>query len=360
MKRLSAVRPSCFRALCLAAAAAWPPAVAAGEDAALVVEVDVDAEVRLDGASSGTAISPREPGRFSVSTGTRHVAVLSRGREARQAERLDVGRKGLVHRVALRETAEAVRRDYRLVPGGSFERGCVQGDDECDEDESPRRTITVRDFWMMRTEVPAGAYLDWARAHGRPVPEAPPHNPDWGDRSRPIVNMTWTDADRFCAAAGSRLPTEAEWEYAARGGHAGRKYAWGDGLPPLVGGKPAANVNDAAARRKVGTAWFHGYDDGYAESAPVGSFPPNDYGLFDLAGNVWEWCSDRYDPRYYGESPQIDPRGVLEGASHVLRGGAWAGRPSSLRLSNRVAFTADAHDFYLGFRCARTPADLVD
>ena len=128
------------------------------------------------------------------------------------------------------------------------------------------------------------------------MPEAPDFNPNWKEVTHPIVKVTWHEAEAYCKWAGGRLPTEAEWEYAARGGKEGLKYPWGNGVT-----HDDANFAGTGGR------------DNRKNTAPVESFPPNGYGLYDMAGNVWEWVADWYDEDYYEslpeDSPSLDPLG---------------------------------------------------
>ncbi|HET7591281.1 MAG TPA: formylglycine-generating enzyme family protein [Solirubrobacterales bacterium] len=169
-----------------------------------------------------------------------------------------------------------------------------------------------------------------------------------GRQGHPVVHVSWNDAQAFCAWSGTRLPTEAEWEYAARGGKAGSRFPWGEDLEP--GGEHRMNVFQGD---------FPGTNtcaDGYAGTAPVGSFPPNGFGLHEVTGNVWEWTADWFDPGYYARSPRNSPSGPRSGQLRVMRGGSYlchASYCNRYRVDSRSANSPDSSTGNLGFRVAR-------
>jgi sulfatase modifying factor 1 len=166
--------------------------------------------------------------------------------------------------------------------------------------------------------------------------------------THPAVHVSWFDAQAYCAWAGVRLPTEAEWEFAARGGHVGRRFPWGDELQP-----------DREIRCNVWQGIFpsqNTLEDGFLTTAPVRTFPPNDYGIYQTSGNVWEWCADWFSATYYQASRRLDPTGPGSGTRRVMRGGSHLCHDSCCsryRLAARYANTPDSSAGNLGFRVTR-------
>jgi formylglycine-generating enzyme required for sulfatase activity len=205
---------------------------------------------------------------------------------------------------------------------------------------------------MMTTDVTVGMY----RAHADHADRSVPVQPAWNSRDdHPLISVSWADAATFCQARGWRLPTEAEWEYAARGGVDGALYVWGNQTTPLVDGRKMANVADDAARR-ANPGWadfFVGYDDGYARTSPVGTFPPNAFGLDDMAGNVWRWTNTLERPYpYRADDGREDPDAP---GRRILRGGSWVTASRGLRTSYRVKDDPRDEDDNHGFRCVQAP-----
>lgn len=177
-------------------------------------------------------------------------------------------------------------------------------------------------------------------------PEGPRSDLD-GRLDHPVVHVSHHDALAYCRWAGKRLLTEAEWEYAARGGLVGRRYGWGDELTP--NGEHRCNIWQGTFPTD------NTLDDGYLTTAPARSFEPNAFGLFNLAGNVWEWCNDWYSPYYYKRSPLENPRGPSFGLGRVMRGGSYLCHDSycnRYRVAARSSTTPDSSAANLGFRCA--------
>ena len=191
----------------------------------------------------------------------------------------------------------------------------------------------------------------WRQVYGATwfCPEGPHSNIETRS-DHPVVHISWSDAEAFCKWSGTRLPTEAEWEYAARGGLVGMAFPWGDELEP-----------NGEHRMNVFQGDFPSLDagaDGFTGTAPVRSFAPNGLGLFETTGNVWEWCSDYFDQGYYEVSKRVDPRGPESGTHRVMRGGSFLCHASycrRYRVDARSSNTPDTSVGHLGFRVVALP-----
>ena len=233
-----------------------------------------------------------------------------------------------------------------FIPAGEFEMG-----DSLDRITwaLPVHTVYLDAFYMDIYEVTNAQYQKFMEATGR---AAHRHlsDPKYRAPEQPVVGVSWHDAVAYAEWAGKQLPTEAQWEKAARGGLAGKRYSWGDEAPD-AGGIYRANYDqdDYAA-------------DGYYYTAPVGSFAPNGYGLYDMAGNVWEWCADWYLGYYYEYSPYYNPLGPNGGTYRVVRGGAWrndtdmwmwpwGSDTDMLRVADRNYGSPATTPYRVGLRC---------
>jgi formylglycine-generating enzyme required for sulfatase activity len=211
------------------------------------------------------------------------------------------------------------------IPGGVFAMGCSPDDADCRDDEKPPRQVTVRRFWMDPTPVTQAQYRSQIGV-----------NPSRfsGCDDCPVANINWREADGYCKHVGKRLPTEAEWEFAARGGTKAARYGDLDAI-----------------------AWYGG--DSGGQPHPVAQKQPNAYGLYDMLGNVWEWCADwydaqrRFDWRRVARWPWRNPHGPWSGQERVLRGGAWYDYPFYVRASGRNWDDPESRSDYVGFRCVR-------
>jgi iron(II)-dependent oxidoreductase len=220
--------------------------------------------------------------------------------------------------------------DMVLVPGGEFIMGAANDTD----DNRPHR-VHVDSFYMDKYEVTNAQYLEFCKATDRKLPffwgmEQFHSGPDFPNH--PVVGLSWVDANAYAEWCGKRLPTEAEWEYAARGGLVSKGFPNGDELDPK-----SANFT----RSELGG------------TVPVGTFPENGYGLHDMAGNVAEWVADYYRFDYYQKGPQRNPKGPEKGKFRVFRGGGFHSGAYCSRVSHRNALPHNWLDFNVGFRCAK-------
>jgi len=259
-----------------------------------------------------------------------------------------------------REARNRMRRQMVLIPAGEFRMGSNNGDD----DEKPVHTVYLDDYYIDAYEVTNAQFKKFLEANSRWRKDrinSKYHGGDYlkywngmnypsGKADHPVAYVSWYAAAAYAQWAGKRLPTEAQWEKAARGGLAGKKYPWGDAIS-----HDNANYSGTGGR------------DRWDSTSPVGSFPANGYGLYDMAGNVWEWCADEKYTGYYSRSPKNNPKGpgtvitfrnddfTNVKSVRVLRGGSWFSRtiPSFLRCASRICYRPTRTDSNVGFRCAQ-------
>ena len=262
--------------------------------------------------------------------------------------------------------------DMVLVPAGEFTMGSPTGTDGY-EDERPERRVYLSAFRMDRYEVTNDEYLAFVTATGHPAPaNANPTVTLWaegrpapGTGTHPVVNVSWEDAMAYCRWTGKRLPTEAEWEKAARGID-GRRYPWGNTWDLLKANSAsywAGRTVEFASGEEWNAFWMRGEGarisrergiKGEVLTLPVGSYPEaaSPYGALDMAGNVSEWVEDWYDPNFYRTGPLTDPHGPDRGFSKGMRGGSWLKPAVSLRTTDRDYGNPQSRPSGAGIRCA--------
>ena len=227
-------------------------------------------------------------------------------------------------------------KDMVLIPGGEFTMGSYEHGDE------KKHQVVLDPFWIDKYEASNGRYKDFVKSSSHPAP-AYWDNPKLNQPNQPVVGVSWHDANAFCKWEGKRLPTEAEWERAATGPEGDKPYPWGSALE-------ARKAN---------------YGMKNDRTMPVDSYPEgvSGFGVYNMAGNVFEWVSDWYDPDYYKQSPKINPQGpergfnfANKGEVRVLRGGSWLAPASSLHASHRFWNRPENNSYGvgLGFRCVKS------
>ena len=260
-----------------------------------------------------------------------------------------------------------------FVPAGDFLMGSTDKDQNAKPDEKPQRKVYVDAFWIDRTEVTSGMFEKFVNETGyetdaekRGYGLAVDAQGQWleiesaywqypqGKFGRqaapnyPVVHVSWHDAQAYCEWVGGRLPTEAEWEKAARGTE-GQIFPWGEhGLEDFLLNFADRNLNVEYRNKQI--------NDGYRLISPVGRYPTgaSPYGALDMAGNVWEWVSDWYSPTYYRDpSSTVNPAGPSSGDLRVLRGGSWNNKVEDVRTVNRGKYDPSGSTDYDGFRCVR-------
>lgn len=250
--------------------------------------------------------------------------------------------------------------EMALIPAGPFTMGCVAGDTLCKSDEMPAKKVHIDAFYMDVQEVTVNEYAKCVSAGicKEPWVEKKGIFKDlytWGVAGRenhPINGVEWTDAVNYCKFAGKRLPTEAEFEKALRGGMEGNIYPWGNTLPSKekVGNIADETLKKAQPKRTI----TPGYDDGFAQTAPVCSLGKNPYGLCDIVGNVKEWCQDYYQADFYKNMPEKNPVNTKPSDKRTARGPSWASYPKRMRASGRHCLWPNSWNYNIGIRCAKS------
>ncbi|MBL8815389.1 MAG: formylglycine-generating enzyme family protein [Planctomyces sp.] len=251
-------------------------------------------------------------------------------------------------------TAEQPPKLRSLEPGSGLEDAAI-----LEEFNHPGSICSLHLNSRNEIDPEKGAYSWWQYVKGAnwKHPEGPESNIE-SRLDHPVVHLSWLDVEEYCRWAGKKLPTEAQWEYAARGGRENLTYPWGNDRNPdgqwlhniWQGEFPISNTGA----------------DGHIQTSPVGSFPANGYNLFDMSGNVWEWCADYYQPQYYSESPLENPQGPDRSfdpqepgiIKRVQRGGSFMCSEQycvGYRVSSRMKGEQDTGAFHTGFRCVVTP-----
>lgn len=250
-----------------------------------------------------------------------------------------------------------------LIPAGWFWMGSPDGQGHINE--HPLRRIWLDAYQLDSLEVTFDQYDKFAEVTGRTKPS----DEGWGRGKRPAIHITWKDADAYCRWAGKRLPSEAEWERAAWGpGRLINDPAHPELAPRLeASARGAGPYTETPILQGTGTAYFWMTEpkplDLFAwymnnsnqTTHPVGEKQPNPYGLYDILGNVWEWCADWYEPDYSSNYQERNPKGPESWEWKVLRGGAWDGEPIIQRPAYRMGFKPEEQSSNIGCRCAKTP-----
>jgi formylglycine-generating enzyme required for sulfatase activity len=246
---------------------------------------------------------------------------------------------------------------YVWIRPGTFDMGCSKRDADCDNDEKPGHPVQItKGFWLGQMEVSVGAWkryriatekaaLPTADKHGHKLNEAS------GDSAMPVVFVTYDEAQEFCHWAGGRLPTEAEWEYAARAGTTGTRYGDLDEIAWYGDNSGRTRIDSHALWQKDPKAFPAAVVANGNGPHRVGEKRANAWGVYDMIGNVWEWVGDWYAP--YPKAEQRDPRGPSTGQYRILRGGYWDNEPVILRVSNRYARLPSDRINTFGCRCVQ-------
>jgi formylglycine-generating enzyme required for sulfatase activity len=262
---------------------------------------------------------------------------------------------GLTPGTARENTRDGLK--YVWVPAGTYMMGCSPDDTDCLDDEKPAHSVTVSNgFWMGQTEITAGAFKHFVAETGHAMPAEPKFgdrslNPGMNNNSMPMVGLSWATAQAYCVWAGGRLPTEAEWEYAARGGTSGPRYGDVEDISWGADNSGKSHLDSTKLWTDDQKTYFDKLDDNANGLHEVALKRPNAWGLFDILGNASEWVQDWYDENYYKTSPGTDPGGPATGTKRVLRSWNWFSSPFSIRASHRGPTDPTSEGNACGARC---------
>jgi len=256
----------------------------------------------------------------------------------------------------------SVPNDLVRIPGGEFSMGALDRDRQARDCEYPRHRVTLSGFHIQEHEVTVAEYMDAVQAGivGVPGCSTKEAAEEWycnwdvsGRALHPVNGVSWYEANRYCAWIGMRLPTEAEFEYVLAGGEDDAIFPWGgdDSRPPDTFGNFVDEATPVPIQHWTPVA---GRADGFGGTAPVRTFPPNAYGVFDIAGNIWEWTYDWFGSSSYSKEPQVDPTGPATGTHRTMRGGGFACYLEETRIAERHHKAPDNEAIYVGFRCAKS------
>jgi formylglycine-generating enzyme required for sulfatase activity/class 3 adenylate cyclase len=247
---------------------------------------------------------------------------------------------------------------YVFIPPGNFTMGCSPGDTDCNEDEKPAHEVNIANgFWLGQTAVTSAAWKRYRTAAGKPALAASDSmgrklNEANPEDTLPAVAMTWGEARSFCEWGGGRLPTEAEWEYAARAGRNGARYGNLDAIAWFGDNSGNKKIDSGQIWRTDQANYTKRIIDNGNGLHPVGQKQPNAWNLYDMLGNAWQWTADWYSPPYYAQREGGDPTGPPGGKERTLRGGFWFNYPPNVRVSVRSGGAPESRNVSFGVRCA--------
>jgi formylglycine-generating enzyme required for sulfatase activity len=331
----------------------------------MLVETSPGAAVYLDGELQGQADAKGEL-EVRPKLGAHAVKISLAGKQDFEQSVTISSREATRFEARLQDgapSAGAVRENprdglkYVWLPAGTFLMGCSSGDNGCVDDEKPAHNVTLtQGFWIGQTEITVAAYKRFVQATGSSMPPEPkfnaqPLNSGWHDGAMPMVGLSWAMAQEYCVWAGGRLPTEAEWEYAARGGTTLARYDNLEDVAWYADNSGQSHIDSTAMWNQDQKTYFQKLGQNGDGIHAVAQKRPNPYGLFDMLGNASEWVRDWYDPHYYQNSPTQDPAGPPTGTQRILRGWCWFNSPFTIRVSHRGPSDPNVQGNACGARC---------